>query len=81
KDFEEININPNQPEEVNSDLLLSTVISTVANRAVQSGWDRGNIVGQLTAKINFTGFDRYQWDAESDLWEEYYGILPEIDII
>ncbi|WP_438425668.1 SusD/RagB family nutrient-binding outer membrane lipoprotein [Aquimarina macrocephali] len=80
-DFEETNTNPNQPEEVSSDLLLSTVISTVANRAAQSGWDRGNIVGQLTAKINFTGFDRYEWGSESGLWNEYYGILPEIDLI
>ncbi|WP_024771933.1 SusD/RagB family nutrient-binding outer membrane lipoprotein [Aquimarina macrocephali] len=80
-DFEETNANPNQPEEVSSDLLLSTVISTVANRAAQSGWDRGNIVGQLTAKINFTGFDRYEWGSESGLWNEYYGILPEIDLI
>lgn len=80
-DFEETNANPNQPEEVSSDLLLSTVISTVTNRAAQSGWDRGNIVGQLTAKINFTGFDRYEWGSESGLWNEYYGILPEIDLI
>ncbi|MBG6130216.1 hypothetical protein IWQ47_001701 [Aquimarina sp. EL_43] len=80
-DFEETNANPNQPEEVSSDLLISTVISTVANRAAQSGWDRGNIVGQLTAKINFTGFDRYEWGSESGLWNEYYGILPEIDLI
>lgn len=80
-DFEETNSNPNQPEEVSSDLLLSTVISTVANRAAQSGWDRGNSVGQLTAKINFTGFDRYEWGSESGLWNEYYGILPEIDLI
>ncbi|PKV53051.1 SusD-like starch-binding protein associating with outer membrane [Aquimarina sp. MAR_2010_214] len=80
-DFEETNANPNQPEQVSSDLLLSTVISTVANRAAQSGWDRGNIVGQLTAKINFTGFDRYEWGSESGLWNEYYEILPEIDLI
>lgn len=81
EDFEEINENPNQPEEVSSDLVLSTVISTLANRSAQSGWNNGNIVAQLTAKINFTGFDRYDWGSESGLWNEYYGILPEIDII
>jgi len=81
-DFEEINSNPNEPEEVSSDLLLSTVISTLATTAADaSGWDRGNIVAQLTAKINFTGFDRYGWGSESGLWNTYYGILPEIDII
>ena len=82
EDFEEINSNPNEPEEVSSDLLLSTVISTLATTAADaSGWDRGNIVAQLTAKINFTGFDRYGWGSESGLWNTYYGILPEIDII
>ncbi len=80
-DFEETNTNLNEPETVSPDLLLSGIISTVANRAVQSGWDGGNIVGQLTAKINFTGFDRYEWGSESGLWDEYYGILPEIDIV
>ena len=81
-DFEEINANPNQPEEVSSDLLLSTVITSLANATVDDGgWDRGNIVAQLTAKINFTGFDRYNWGSESGLWNSFYGILPEINII
>lgn len=80
--FDEINFNPNQPEEVSSDLLLSTVISTIANSTVvDSGWNKGNIVAQLTAKINFTGFDRYDWGSESSLWNTYYGILPEINTI
>lgn len=81
KDFEETNANPNQPEEVSADLLLSTVISTVANQTAQTGWSNGNIVSQLTAKINFTGFDRYEWGSESGLWNTYYGILPEIELI
>ncbi len=80
-DFEETNSNPNQPEEVSSDLLLSTVISTVADRTARTGWFNGNIVSQLTAKINFTGFDRYNWGSESGIWDTYYGILPEIQII
>lgn len=82
KDFEETNRNPNQPEEVSADLLLSTVISTLATTTADAGgWDRGNIVAQLTAKINFTGFDRYNWGSESGLWNTYYGILPEIELI
>ncbi len=82
EDFEEINANPNQPENVSADLLLSTVISTLATTTVDAGgWDRGNIVAQLTAKINFTGFDRYNWGSESGLWNTYYGILPEIELI
>ena len=81
KEFEKINTNPNQPEAVSADLLLSTVISTVANQTVQTGWDNGNIVSQLTAKIVFTSFDRYDWDSSNSLWSTYYGILPEIKLI
>lgn len=81
-DFEEINTNTNEPEEVGSDLILSTVITTLATTTADAGgWDRGNIVAQLTAKINFTGFDRYSWGSESGLWETYYFILQEIDLI
>lgn len=80
-DFEETNTNPNQPEEVSADLILSTVISTLANQSAQTGWSNGNIVAQLAAKINFTGFDRYEWGSEAGLWNTYYGILPEIELI
>ncbi len=80
-DFEETNSNPNQPETVSADLLLATVISTIANEAATTGWNNGNIVSQLTAKINFTGFDRYEWGSQSGLWNTYYGILPEIELI
>lgn len=81
EDFLEINTNPNQPEEVSADLVLSTVISTIAGETALNGWNNGNIVGQLTAKINFTGFDRYDWGTQSGIWGTYYGILPEINII
>ena len=79
--FEEINTNPNQPEQVSSDLLLSTAITTLANETVGNGWGNGNLVAQLTAKINFTGFDRYNWGTESGTWNTLYGIVPEINTI
>ncbi len=80
-DFDEINANPNEPEVVTPDLLLSTVISSSMDRYVETGWSLGNIVSQMTAKINFTGFDRYNWGSESGLWNNIYGILPEVELI
>ena len=80
-DFEAINTNPNQPEVVTPNLLLSTVISSTVSRNALTGWNNGNIVSQLTAKINFTGFDRYDWGSESGLWNHYYGNLSEIEQI
>ena len=52
--FEDINSNPNQPESVSPDLLLSQVIHSATNEIALSSWNRGNIVAQYTAKINFT---------------------------
>ncbi len=80
-DFEEINTNNNQPEEASSNLILAEVISNSVGRVALEGWNGGNIVAQLTAKINFTGFDRYNWGSESGLWNGFYDDLPELEII
>ncbi len=80
-DFEEINSNPNEPEAVSADLLLSTVISNTLNDVALFGWHQGNIVSQLTAKINFTDFDRYNWGSQSGLWRDLYGNLSEVELI
>ena len=80
-DFEEINSNPNQPEEVSADLLLPRVINFAVNDVALEAWNQGNIVAQLTAKINFTDFDRYLWGTNSDLWETLYGNLRDVNNI
>lgn len=80
-DFEDINTNNNEPESVSSDLLLSTVISNTLSGYVGDGWNRGNIVAQLTAKINFTDFDRYNWGSESGVWNRLYDNLTEVELI
>ena len=80
-DFEEINSNPNQPEDVSADLLLPRVINLAVNDIALEAWNEGNIVAQLTAKINFTDFDRYLWGTNSDLWETLYGNLRDVNNI
>lgn len=64
----EINTNPNSPEEARAELLLPTPITTTAERMAELGWCNGDLVTQLTAKDNFTGFGRYQWESEEGLW-------------
>ena len=80
-DFEEINTNKNQPEEASSNLILATVISNTVSELALTGMFNGNLVAQLTAKINFTGFDRYNWGSESGIWNDLYNNLPEVEII
>lgn len=78
-DFEAINSNPNEPETVTSDLLLSTTISSSMNSLVDQSWGNGNIVAQLTAKINFTDFDRYNWGSESGFWNDMYRNIASVE--
>jgi hypothetical protein len=80
-DFEEINTNPNQPEQVPANLLLPRVINLAVNDLALEAWNQGNIVAQLTAKINFTDFDRYLWGSNSDLWNTFYGNMRDVNNI
>ena len=80
-DFPKINTNKNEPETVTNNLLLSTVISRTLDSYVGTGWNNGNLVAQLAAQINFTGFDRYNWSSESGQWNNLYGNLTELEMI
>lgn len=80
-DFEEINTNPNRPENVTPDLLLATLTSELPNALVQAGWGNGNVVSQIAAKNNFVGFDTYDWGSETGRWNSYYTRLSEIESI
>ena len=80
-DFDELNSNPNQPELVSADLILPKVINTAANTMALEAWNEGNVVAQLTAKINFTDFDRYLWGSNSNLWDAFYGNLRDVSNI
>ena len=51
-DFEEININPNNPHTVTADLLLPTIISTTASAVTSNG---GGAAGQFIQHLNYTG--------------------------
>ena len=77
-DFEELNTNPNQPEEVSADLLLAQVLTSAANNIALESWGAGNIIAQYSAKINFTDFDRYQWGSNEGFWNSMYGNLRDI---
>ena len=51
-DFEEININPNNPSTVPANLLLPTIISTTASSITGSG---AGAAGQFVQHLNYTG--------------------------
>ncbi|WP_416441367.1 SusD/RagB family nutrient-binding outer membrane lipoprotein [Leeuwenhoekiella sp. A16] len=78
--FEEINSNPNAPENVSANLLTSTVTSEITRTLTQEGYSDGNSITQLMAKNNFPGFAQFDW-GDQGMWNFFYGILPEIDDI
>lgn len=80
-DFEEINANPNQPEEVTSDLLLTNVIIRSVGEMDGQAWGTGNVVAQHVAKIQFTGRDRYDWTPEGSPWFDFYDVLRDVNNI
>ncbi len=80
-DFEEINVNPNSPEDVSSALLMPTVIRNSVNEVAGLAWGYGNVVMQYTAKIQFTNEDRYNWGPQGNPYNDFYNALRDVNNI
>ncbi len=59
KDFEEINSNPNAPNNANPSLLLRHVLWRTMEELSYEGFVAGNLLGQYTTAIDFNLFDRH----------------------
>ncbi len=81
KDFEEINTNPNAPEEVNPQFLLSNVIWNAANNNAVDAWNAGNFLGQLTARKDFNEIDRWDLRSNQELWDKSYHLLKDVQLL
>ena len=79
KNFEEINTNPNSPEEAFPNLLLTGILESTLNETALRAFEQGNVITQLTAKFIFTDFDRYDWNASqtAGLWNVMYKNLRD----
>ncbi len=78
EDLEEINRNPNNPEEVNPELLMVTIIRATVNQMVSEGYNTGNIVSQFSAQIREPNTDRYIWGSFST-WSNGFTVLRDIN--
>jgi hypothetical protein len=76
--LEEINRNPNNPEIINPELLMVTVIRGTVNQTVNDAWNTGNIVSQYAAQIREPNTDRYQWGAFGT-WSNGYTVLRDVN--
>jgi hypothetical protein len=76
--FEDVNSNPNEPEQVSPNLLLPNVIRSAVNTSVNTSHTTGNLVLQYVSKVSFaTEIDRYNW-AGVGYWEAYYDDLRNL---
>ncbi|MEF8796068.1 MAG: SusD/RagB family nutrient-binding outer membrane lipoprotein [Salinivenus sp.] len=76
--FEDVNSNPNEPEQVTPDLLLPDILRSSVNTSVNAAHSTGNLVLQYVSRVSFaTEVDRYNW-AGVGYWEAYYDDLRNV---
>ncbi len=76
--FEEMNLNPNEPTQVATDVLLPSAIRQGMTTLVTESFLLGNNIAQLTAKTLRTEVDAYHWNAFPTVWEGLYTSLTDI---
>lgn len=79
KDFEAINTNPNTPEQVAPQFLLSNILWEAADGNTRQGWLAGNMLAQHTSNIEFQPIDRYDMGNNTDYWNTLYRLLNDIN--
>lgn len=76
--LEDINSNPNAPEEVSPQFLLSNVLWEAGNQNSIQGWTNGNLIAQHTSNIEFLPADRYDLGSNTGYWNHLYHLLNDI---
>ncbi|MGR3810974.1 SusD/RagB family nutrient-binding outer membrane lipoprotein [Jiulongibacter sp. NS-SX5] len=83
-DFEEINLNPVAPVDVQPELLLRKVLFDYSDQMSYEGFVAGNLLGQLFTAIDFNLFDRHgltQSQYGGNPWEFLYENLRDNEIL
>ncbi len=81
KDFEEINTNPNAPENVAPQFLLSNILWEAADNNTRQSWLAGNMLAQHTSNVEFQPVDRYDLGSNASYWEGTYRLLNDIELM
>ncbi|MGB7394035.1 MAG: SusD/RagB family nutrient-binding outer membrane lipoprotein, partial [Pricia sp.] len=78
-DFEQINENPNSPQSVGPQFLLTNVISVEANQnAYFQGFRLANYLAQFAASVEFERIDRYEMGTNAEYWNTIFRLLSDI---
>ncbi len=80
KDFDKINENPNAPENIAPEFLLTNIITAAAE---QNTYDQGFLLAsylvQHSASVEFERIDRYEMGSNSDYWNTIFSLLTDIE--
>ncbi|WP_026302484.1 SusD/RagB family nutrient-binding outer membrane lipoprotein [Psychroflexus tropicus] len=80
EDFEDINDNPNAPQEVSPEFLLTNVIFEQINEhTYNQGLRLNNYLAQFNADVEFERIDRYELGSNSGYWDMIYGLLTDLE--
>lgn len=81
KKIDEFNKNPNAPEDVNPQFLLSNALAEGANNQAYWGWHAGNFLSQHASDLEFLPVDRYDLGNNEALWNDTYRLLNDLQDI
>ncbi|MCG2462689.1 SusD/RagB family nutrient-binding outer membrane lipoprotein [Flavobacteriaceae bacterium F89] len=80
EDFDSINDNPNAPQEVSPEFLLTNVIAAETNEnTYNQGLRLNNYLAQFNADVEFERIDRYELGSNSGYWDLIYGLLTDLE--
>ncbi len=78
-DFDSLNDNPNAPQSVDPQFLLSNILSVEANQnAYNQGFRLANYLAQFAASVEFERIDRYELGTNSEYWNSIFRLLSDI---
>ena len=79
-DFDAINDNPNAPQEVSPEFLLTNVIATELNEnTYNQGLRLNNYLVQFNSDVEFERIDRYELGGNSGYWNLIFGLLTDLE--
>jgi len=80
EDFEQLNENPNSPENVSPEFLLTNVIYEELNEnTYNQGLRLNNYMTQFVASIEFERIDRYELGSNSGYWNLIFSLLNDLE--
>ena len=81
KGLSDANQNPNAPENIDPQFLLSNVLYQTAKNNAEEGWKNANLLAQHTSNIEFFPIDRYDVGSNTELWNALYRLLNDVKSI